>query len=118
MATEITINEKFIKLSKTELLYQDFREDVLDRFYCICSLIKKKKISNIDYTSLFNNISKECTFDSIMKFIIILKNDKFIHTDPDVSKSVNQYCDEIMTSKVIQDTLAYMPYKSEKIKKD
>ncbi len=118
MATEITINEKFTKLSKTELLYQDFREDVLDRFYCISSLIKKRNCSNIDYTSLFNNISKECTFDNIMKFISVLKNDKFIHTDQETSKIVNQYCDEIMTSKVIQDTIAYMPYKIEKIKKD
>jgi hypothetical protein len=118
MATEITINEKFTKLSKTELLYQDFREDVLDRFYCVCSLIKKKKSSNIDYTSLFNNISKECTFESIMKFISILKNDTHLYKDTETSKIVNQYCDEIMNNKVIQDTIAFMPYKIEKIKKD
>ncbi len=118
MATEININEKFIKLSKKELLYQEFREEVLDRLYCICSLINKTKCSNIDYNSLFNNISKECTFENIMKFISILKNDNFIHKDQDVSNIVNQYCDEIIESKVIQDTIAFMPYKIDKLKKD
>lgn len=118
MATEININEKFTKLSKTELLYLNFREDILDRFYCICSLIKKKKCSNIDYTHLFNNINKQCTFENIMKFINILKNDTNLYKDIETSKMVNEYCDEIMESQVIKDTIAHMPYTMEKVKKD
>ncbi len=118
MATEININEKFTKLSKTELLYQDFREEVLDRFFCISSLIKKKNCSNIDYIYLFNNINKQCTFENIMKFINILKNDINLHNDSETSKIVIQYCDEIMESKVIKDTITYMPYTMEKVKKD
>jgi hypothetical protein len=118
METEISINEKFTKLSKTELLYQDFREEVLDRFYCICSLIKKNKCSNIDYNYIFTTVCKDCSFDNIMKFINILKNDKILCQHHDTFKIVIQYCDEIMESKVIQDTIAYMPYNNEKIKKD
>ncbi len=53
-----------------------------------------------------------------MKFINILKNDINLHNDSETSKIVIQYCDEIMESRVIKDTITYMPYTMEKVKKD